>query len=235
MRRRRRIRQSGIPGQNLDSFLDILTNTVGVLMFVGLFISIVAVESGTIVRTPIVSETRKNAHFFEFRNNRIYFIDKQEAEREINQFFQSLPQCYEPYVPPAVDPAIVPYYLDLIEEYRRCLNAKTARVEQFSAETPAYEVRIKLNPNGLIYLPKPEFSGETPQELRSPDSRFKQTLKQFDPKTDYLAFIVRPDSFEAFRAARKQAWNDGFDVGWEPLEPDSIIVFGSGGRAIGVQ
>ena len=41
---RRRIRENNAPSQNLDSFLDILTNTVGLLMFIGLFISLLAVE-----------------------------------------------------------------------------------------------------------------------------------------------------------------------------------------------
>ena len=48
---RRRSIKSIVPSQNLDSFLDVLTNTVGVLMLVGLFISLVAVDSATIVPT----------------------------------------------------------------------------------------------------------------------------------------------------------------------------------------
>lgn len=61
--RNRRARKISNPSQNLDSFLDILTNTVGVLMFIGLFVSLLAVEAGTIIRTPLRSETNKIPNF----------------------------------------------------------------------------------------------------------------------------------------------------------------------------
>ena len=64
--RTRRYRQLNSPSQNLDSFLDILTNTVGVLMFISLFITVVAVESSTIVTTPLVSNTEKKPRFLKF-------------------------------------------------------------------------------------------------------------------------------------------------------------------------
>lgn len=73
--RRRQHKQHNPPTQNLDSFLDVLTNTVGVLMFVSLFVSLVAVESATIVRTPLVSSTQKTPQFFEIRGNRVVYID----------------------------------------------------------------------------------------------------------------------------------------------------------------
>ena len=47
--------------------------------------------------------------------------------------------------------------------------------------------------------------------------------------------MVSPDSFDAFRVARQKAWSLGFEVGWEPISQDRILVFGSGGRSIGVQ
>ncbi|CCQ61967.1 hypothetical protein [Crocosphaera watsonii] len=81
--RTRRYRQLNSPSQNLDSFLDILTNTVGVLMFISLFITVVAVESSTIVTTPLVSNTEKKPRFFEVRNNKIYYIDDEEVDRQI--------------------------------------------------------------------------------------------------------------------------------------------------------
>ena len=73
MRTRRR-RHNSKPDQNLDSFLDILTNTVGVLMFIGLFISLLAVETGTVIRTPLQSQTRKIGKFFEVRNNQVFYL-----------------------------------------------------------------------------------------------------------------------------------------------------------------
>lgn len=83
--------------------------------------------------------------------------------------------------------------------------------------------------------PKSKTIGETVPEVRQKNSKFTTFLKTLNLKTDYLAFIVPPDSFAAFCAVRKQAWDRGFDVGWEPHPSEILIVFGSGGRAIGVQ
>ena len=62
-------------------------------------------------------------------------------------------------------------------------------------------------------------------------------LAKLDPKKDYLAFLVRPNSFEAFQVAREQAWKQGFKVGWEPQNTNDPITFGlgSGGRSVGIQ
>jgi len=67
------------------------------------------------------------------------------------------------------------------------------------------------------------------------NSSFINTLKQLNPDVNYIAFIVRPDSFETFRVAREKAWSIGYEVGWEPFAQDKILVFGSGGRSVGVQ
>lgn len=67
MRKPRKYNRSSLPIGNLDSFLDIMTNTVGVLMFVSLFITLVAVQSGTTIRTPLVSQTEKNLIFLRWQ------------------------------------------------------------------------------------------------------------------------------------------------------------------------
>lgn len=64
-------RKLAVPGQNLDSFLDILTNTVGVLMFVSLFVTLIAVEADSIVRTPLATKTQKTQDFLRFEMEKL--------------------------------------------------------------------------------------------------------------------------------------------------------------------
>ncbi|MGK7945225.1 MAG: hypothetical protein AB4058_12215 [Microcystaceae cyanobacterium] len=229
--RNRRYRKPSLPTQNLDSFLDILTNTVGVLMFITIFITLLAVESSDIVRTPLSSNSNKTPRFFEVRGNRITYIDDTAVE---SQLTRTLPTCESPDVPNVLDTYNYQYYANQVEIYQNCRLGLLQKLQNFRGRTTHYTARF-LELGSLLYEPVDPNSGETPKDIEQSESEFNQVLETLNPKNDYLAFIVRPDSFSAFRAARKQADQSGFDVGWEPFTQDTPIVFGSGGRSIGVQ
>ena len=234
MRNRRR-RKPSTPSQNLDSFLDILTNTVGVLMFISLFVTLIAVEADSIVKTPLVSETQKKPRFFEIRDRKITYIDDEKVGQEIDKLIGSLPNCNPPDFDLSSELSSNQYLIQL-SNYKSCINNRASRLVNFRIRTDYYDVTM-TNPStfSLRYEPIPTRDGETKEELVFPESEFNKVLANFDPNEDYLAFIVRPNSFSAFRAAREQAWAQGFDVGWEPHKQELPIQFGSGGRAIGVQ
>ncbi|MFN9403748.1 MAG: hypothetical protein ACOVOV_18895 [Dolichospermum sp.] len=230
--KRKRYFASQRPQQNLDSFLDILTNTVGVLMFMSLFITLVAVQSSTIVRTPLAKETDKKPKFFEISGNRVIYLDTESANQQIQEFLGNLPTCVEPsYISGFVDS-----YIDELRNYQSCIQDKSQQLKEFRVETKNYEVELfDLNDRGWQYNLKSVNSGESGQELTQVNSEYRTILSQFAPEKDYLAFLVRPDSFATFRQVREIAWKAGFDVGWEPKTPESPIIFGSEGRSVGVQ
>ena len=235
MRNRSR-RKLNRPTQNLDSFLDILTNTVGVLMFISLFVTLIASEADSIVKTPLSSETTKVPRFFEIRDNKIAYIDDEKVGKDIEEITGNLPACNRPKTPAQPDLFERQDYVGSLRAYRACLRSRAQRIANFQTQTEYYDVRM-INPStfSLIYEPIPNKEGESKEELVLPQSDYLQVLEKLDPQKDYLAFIVRPDSFSGFRVAREQAWAKGFDVGWEPHKSERPIVFGSGGRAIGVQ
>ncbi len=224
------------PSQNLDSFLDIMTNTVGVLMFVSLFISLVAVSSGTTIRTPLVTQTKKHPFLFEIKDNQVRYIDVGTAQAEINRFINSLPTCEKPPEPYGNSADELDFYFEQVYQYRLCLGGQLEELKNFSAETDYYKVQlVDLESFAWEYQPKPNIKGESAGEIADADSKFRDILQKIDPSQSYLAFIVRPDSFSAFRSARKIAWEQGFNVGWEPMNADTAIVLGAEGRSIGVQ
>jgi len=231
--RRRRYRNPVAPTQNLDSFLDILTNTVGVLMFIGLFVSLLNVETDTIVRTPLLSETTKTPHFFELRDNEVVYLDKEKVDQQLQKFNDSLSTCSQPEPPSTFNRVLYEYYIDQLKEYRNCVNQQAQSLRNFRATTDHY--KVFFNSSGLVFQAKEDAPGESPKELTQNTSDFRSVLETLNPETDYLAFLVRPDSFSSFRQAREIAWEENFDVGWEPMLTDTVIVFGSGGREIGVQ
>lgn len=234
MKNRRR-RKISTPSQNLDSFLDILTNTVGVLMFISLFVSLIAVEADSVIKTPLVSETKKTPRFFEVRDNKITYIDDEKVGKDIEDLIGNLPNCQRPEFDLNSDIGSG-QYLGALSLYKSCRQNRARRLINFRTKTDYYDVKMVNARNfSLRYDPISTKSGETLETIDLPDSEYNKTLASLDPNQDYIAFIVRPDSFKAFRAAREQAWENNFNVGWEPHKSDLPIQFGSGGRAIGVQ
>jgi hypothetical protein len=234
MRNRQRRRISP-PDQNLDSFLDILTNTVGTLMFISLFVTLIASEADSIIKTPLVSKTEKTPRFFEVRNNKITYVDDEKVGKDMDNVIGNLPNCNPPDsdLNYGVDST---EYLVGLSNYKSCINSRASRLVNFQTQTDYYNVTmVNASSFSLRYDPIPTKLGETKDELAQTESQFNEVLAKLDPKKDYLAFIVRPDSFSGFRAAREQAWAKGFNVGWEPHKSELPIQFGSGGRAINVQ
>ncbi|WP_036479939.1 hypothetical protein [Myxosarcina sp. GI1] len=234
---RNRIRRKlAVPSQNLDSFLDILTNTVGVLMFVSLFVTLIAVEADSIVKTPIVSKSTKEPRFFEIRDGKVTYLNDAKVQQEIETLIGNLPNCNRPDFSDEFDLTGSSEYVRRMSEYRSCISSRSNRLINFQTQTEYYNVKMtNASTFSMVYEPIATKEGENKDQIAAKKSEFNQVLAGLNPQQDYLAFIVRPDSFSAFRTAREQAWAQGFDVGWEPHKEDIPITFGSGGRAIGVQ
>lgn len=232
--RRRAIRNNGIPKQNLDSFLDILTNTVGVLMFIGLFVSLLAVEAGTIIRTPLRTQTNKAGKFFELRNNQVFYINDPYIESEIQKAVANLPRCNEPNIPEDIRYGMYDFFMEQIRKYERCVVNRNKQLSGFYVTNADYAVSFSKT-GSLQYEPIFGAEGENSQQIRKENSQFNQILSSLDPNLNFVAFVVRPDSFALFRAVRSQAQSQGFQVGWEPFQQERPLIFGSGGRSVGVQ
>ncbi|NJK46890.1 hypothetical protein HC931_00520 [Candidatus Gracilibacteria bacterium] len=231
---RRKVRKSTVPTQNLDSFLDILTNTVGVLMFISLFIALISVQASTLIRTPLASKTFKKPQFFEVTGNKVIYVDDASIDRQLAILMTSLPICERPNIPQNIDVYFYQIYLEQVQEYETCTNQTLEKLKKFKVETKNYTVRF-VDLDAIMYEPRTSNTGESIKEISQVNSEYQMVLNKLNTQSEYLAFIVRQDSFSAFRAARQLAWKEGFDVGWEPQTKDTPIVFGSGGRAVGVQ
>ncbi|BAZ44284.1 hypothetical protein NIES4102_12920 [Chondrocystis sp. NIES-4102] len=238
MARRLRRRTQPVSG-NLDSFLDTLTNTVGALIFITLFVTLIATGSRPktkiTIQTPLFSTSKKEALWFEIKNNKISHLNLRQVREKELEFTSNLPNCNKP------DPTSLDYITSQ-NNYQSCLLSILGRQSNFRVDTKNYEVKTVDDGVSLLFEPVSANIGETTQQITTADSEFSRVLSQFDPSKDYILFIVRPDSFEAFRSARKQAWNAGYEVGWEP-HPDSLpikirTILGSelpGGTSVGVQ
>ena len=214
MRSRAR-RKNTQASQNLDSFLDILTNTVGVLMFISLFVTLIATGSTpktkVTIQTPLASSTDKNSLWFEIKNNKVSYLDLRQVREKELELTGNLPNCNKPAA--GGDSS----------NYESCLLSVLGRQNNFSVSTNNYQVRTVEEGVSLEFKPISGQVGETTTQLAANGSEFKQVLGEFNTNEDYIIFIVRPDSFETFRAARKQAWDAGYEVGWEPHPVNETI------------
>lgn len=210
-------------------------NILGVVMFIWMLITLIVGQGNTkavVIRTPLVSETKKTAHFFEIRDNKVTYIDDAKVGVEIEQLIGDLPACNKPDGVSGGALSGSQAYLD----YNACIQSRANRLINFQTQTDFYNVKmVNASTFSLLYEPLPTKPGESKPQLQQPNSSFQKTLTKFNPKKDYLAFIVRPDSFGTFRTVREQAWKKGFTVGWEPHKTEAPIIFGSGGRAIEAQ
>ena len=221
MRSRVRRRNNHV-NQNLDSFLDILTNTVGVLMFISLFVTLIAAGSSPktqiTIQTPLSTPTEKESLWFEIQDNKVSYLDLRQVREKELELTRNLPNCNKPLS----SPDSIGYSLSQ-NNYQSCLRSVLGRQSNFRANTDSYNVSTVDNGVSLLFEPLSPEMGENSTQVLAADSQFKQVLSRFNPDKDYLVFIVRPDSFETFRAVKKLAWDAGYQVGWEPHPQDSPI------------
>ena len=77
--------------------------------------------------------------------------------------------------------------------------------------------------------------GETFEEALRKGSRFRRAFGHMKRSTHYADFLVRADSFEAFRRVREALWGRGCDINWRAFAMDETFMVGSGAAADTVQ
>ena len=194
----------------LDSFLDIITNTIGILVVICCMAAINVNDITYIVRTPFVHKTEKIPVFFECRNRRCVPIDKEGLHNQIDKRIKKL--------------------------YKKDVRLTGSKILSLMEDEVIGDAYYNVNlpklflENIFVLIPKEEDIGEDVNQFRKSDSVFAQIIKNLDPEKHFIFFLVRPDSFETYREARKILWNHNLENGWEPLTSGKFVSFGTKGR-----
>src|SRR6266404_6414122 len=213
MARRRRIKK-GEPELLIVSFCDIVTVTTAALFFAMLITVQEAVKIPVFRPTPRAKITSKQGVFFECRTNQVFFVDKAGLDDQVENLMSRLN--------PGIRGGDLGSFLKAIQGQE--------------VGNPYYKVDPRYLLVGQMGLEaRPGAPGEGAADLENPNSRYQAILSQLDKGKQYVAFLVRDDSFNVFRKARQAADNLGLDTGWELLGIDEPIKFGEGGTAIGTQ
>jgi hypothetical protein len=210
---RRRIKK-GEPELLIVSFCDIVTITTAALFFVLLVTVQKAIKVPVFRPTPRAKLSSKQGIMFECRTNEMFFVDTAGLQDQVEKLMSTLN--------PGVRGGD-------IESFLKALQGQEVGNAYYRVD-PRYLLVGKM---GLEA--RPGVTGETMSELDDPNNKFQAILSQLDKNKQYIAFLVRDDSFNIFRKARQIADKAGFDTGWELLGIDESIKFGEGGTAIATQ
>jgi hypothetical protein len=194
------------PEMLLVSFCDILTISISALFMATIITVFESTKVPEMFMVPRAISTDKTPAFFECRSNQVFFVDKDGLDEQVTKLMAS---------------ANVSKSGDLSELIR--LVAEQNVGNKFYKVIPSYLL------TGVVAVePRPEVAGVTIEELKTPNNQFLAFLRKVNPSDQYLVFLVRDDSFDVFRDARKLADRVGYDVGWELLGIDEPIKFGEG-------
>jgi hypothetical protein len=197
----------------LVSFCDILTISISGLFMATIITVFEATKIPELSMTPRAIPTKKAALFFECRNDSVYFVDNDRIAKDVERLLSTVSQNVR-----SGDP----------EQFLRAIREQQIGNEYYTVD-PAYLLTaiVALNP-------RPGVTGFRVEDIDTERGRFKALLDRLDKENYYIAFLVRDDSFDVFRKARIVADKIGFDTGWELLDADEPIKFGTGGIAINV-
>lgn len=210
---RRRIKK-GEPELLIVSFCDIVTITTAALFFAMLITVQQAVKIPIFRPTPRAKITSKQGVFFECRTNQLFFVDKAGLDDQVEKLMSAL------------NPGVRGGDL---ESFLKALQGQEVGNAYYKVD-PRFLLVGRMGLEARTGVP-----GATVVDLDNPNSNFQAILSQLDKDRQYIAFLVRDDSFTVFRKARQIADTAGFDTGWELLGIDEPIKFGEGGTAIGTQ
>ena len=193
---------------NLDSLVDIVSNNVGILVILAVFMAVFSLMDK---REEVLSEEQS---------------DKQIEKLKIPWSHTSQKNSLLVFLH---DDRLL--YLDRALVYQR-LKKYLSGKEPLPTELSLDQYSIKLTVGGrhthcIEFLPSPPV-GEWWHNFSRHGGLMQTLMKKYPPEQNYFFFWVDPDSFDLFREIRKTLWDQRFEVGWKPVRQESALRYCSG-------
>lgn len=207
MHRKIRRRQEGGPF-SVDSLMDILTCTVGMMLLIVIFAVIEARGVRVKMTTPILvkAPAELQRELIVCTNGMVRriaidsCINNDELFEGIKPTYDNAPTIVNNFNRKAITDGWFTYSLDL--------NDWTE--EEYPGKFSEYRTIV------LVIDEKPGVPGEDETLLSSGNSLFESLLSNFDADSIWLSFAVDNQSLDAFREARQLAAQRGLATGWYP-------------------
>ena len=202
--------------KSLDSLVDIVSNSVGILIILAVFMALLSVvespldepvsseETNDLLtvekkRIPWSHSSQKSSLLFVLQDNRLLYLDRVAAYRSFESELDG-----EPELPLKAD----------LDGYRVELTAQSSQNHclQFISEADA---------------------GQWWGEVSRADGWLTRLLAENSPSEVYLFFWADGTSFELIREIREWTWDQRYEVGWKPITERSGLRFCTGlGRSL---
>ena len=200
---------------SLDSFLDILTCLEGVLMLIIISTGIDAAQTKVLIPTPMEQESEKKPIYIECRNDQMFEIPVDDLIKKSQ---------------------------DKLEEIAKEAKGDSLILLQKMGESTitneAFEVDLTYALLGQIaILPIADASGYplTDYSKENEMGWYGKIVTSLNHEKEMISFIVRDDSFNVFKQARRYAWGKRADVSYDLIGVDEPIRFGVGGSRLKTQ
>lgn len=210
--RRRRSKGSDVVQPSLVPMVDLLSNTVGALVFIMIFTVMAA--SGVVVlkRLPLEHSSKAEPANFLCEKDRIFPLDNEDLDSKLKRRWGRPSSLFDIY------------------SWIARFNGIESEDEHFTARGES-SVSDGSYSFSILFTPKPG-GGYSRDEIQNSNSAFRQRLARLNTKTQFVHFLVRPDAIDSFLAARKIAVDEiGLGTGWMPLDTNQPLRFVSRGRA----
>jgi hypothetical protein len=203
---------------SLVPLADMLTNTVGIIVFILIFTVLSA--GGVVVakRLPMERTTTAQSVDFLCRGDRVLPLN----DKLFEDFFGPIGN-----EPPSQS-------LDGYRTWVARINDRQVEDEHVLLKGEA-EVKVSMPYYRIdltLVCTSREGKGEAGKELRSESSCFRRILGEHDPSKQFVLFYVWPDGVESFTTARDLAVESGFATGWSPQQKPEIRFGSAGFRAV---
>jgi len=196
---------------SLVPMVDLLSNTVGALVFIMIFTVMAA--SGVVVlkRLPLEHKTESKPINFLCEKERIIPLDNAGLDSRLKAQWGRPNSLFDTY--------------SWVARY----NGLEVEDEHFVARGESTISPLSIS---ILFTPKPD-GGYAVKQIQLSDSKYRRLLKHLKSESDFVHFLVRPDAIDSFIAARKIAAEEmGFSTGWMPLAEDSPVRFTNRGRTL---
>ncbi len=197
---------------NLDSFLDIMTCLVGVLVLIIILTGLDAAQIRVLIPTPMEYDTDKRPIFIEARNNQLFRIPLDELQELAEQTVRAASREAG----------------GNLERLLQLMHDADAGIEAYKLDLSYFVVgQYAVRPvEGVEGYALVDWENEGPRDW------FGNILVSMNKEEEFLAFFVRDDSFDVFKRARHLAWVEEVDVSYELLDRDEHIRFGMLGQRV---
>ena len=193
---------------NLDSLVDIISNNVGILIILAVFMAMFSllekseqvptteqsIENIEKLKIPWSHVSQKNNLLLLLRNDRLLFFDRALVYQRLKKYLSGS------------DPLPTNIGLD-----------------QYSIELTAGGGHAHC----LEFFPSPR-AGQWWHQVSQHNGLMQTLMKKYPTEENYFFFWVDPDSFDLFREIRKSLWEKRFEVGWKPVRIESPLRYCSG-------